>query len=108
MRQRAAGKAGFRGGRSPQTGEVGETFPRHHPTLPGVVRVPLTRFRFGAFALVAYTVGPLLLVAVLTYAITRNRRARKQGSLAPGTGRAGPRVDEGGRPGKPGDGTSGP
>jgi hypothetical protein len=48
----------------------------------------------GTISLLAYTLGPLLLVGVLAYAIARNRRAKKQGPLAPGERHAGPAVGQ--------------
>ncbi len=52
----------------------------------------------GTFAVVAYALGPVLLAAVLGFAIMRNRRGgKKQGPLAPGERDTPPRAGDGGR-----------
>ena len=53
----------------------------------------------GMFAVIAYALGPVLLAAVLGFAIMRNRRSKRQGPLAPGEQDTPPRA---------GDGTKGP
>ena len=38
----------------------------------------------GTFSLLVYVLGPILLAAVVAFAIMRSRRRAKQGPLAPG------------------------
>jgi hypothetical protein len=49
----------------------------------------------GTFSLVAYVLGPVLLAAVLAFAITKNRRRKAQRPLAPGERDTTPRAGDG-------------